>query len=58
MVQNINQITAPRVDLIDPNTGQIRREWYMFLYNLYTITGGGTGITPIINGGTDRKSVV
>ena len=46
-----NQITAPRVDLLDQN-GKISREWYMFLYNLYSITGSGSGITPIINGGT------
>jgi hypothetical protein len=51
MAQNINQITAPRVDFLDQN-GKISREWYMYLYNLYTITGSGTGITPIINGGT------
>ena len=50
--QNVNQITAPRVDLIDENTGKIRREWYMFFYNLYTITGAGSGITQVINGGT------
>jgi hypothetical protein len=50
--QSNNQITAPRVDLIDENTGKIRREWYMFLYNLYTITGAGTGVTPVVNGGT------
>ena len=49
--QSNNQITAPRVDLLDQN-GKISREWYMFLYNLYSITGAGTGITPIINGGT------
>jgi hypothetical protein len=52
MAQVLNQITAPRVDLIDQRTGKISREWYMFLYNLYTITGAGTGITAIINGGT------
>ena len=50
-MRNINQITAPRVDFLDQN-GKIAREWYMYLYNLYAITGGGTGITPIINGGT------
>jgi hypothetical protein len=50
--QNNNQITAPRVDLIDERTGKISREWYMFLYNLYTITGSGSGITAIVNGGT------
>lgn len=57
MAQNINQITAPRVDLIDQNTGKISREWYMFLYNLYTITGAGTGITAIINGGTGLNTL-
>ena len=29
--QSNNQITAPRVDLIDERTGKITREWYMFL---------------------------
>jgi len=52
-----NQITAPRVDLIDENTGKIRREWYMFLYNLYTITGSGSGVTPVINGGTGLSTI-
>jgi hypothetical protein len=49
---NVTQITAPRVDLIDPRTGLVSREWYRFFYNLYTVTGGGDGITPAINGGT------
>jgi len=55
--QNVNQITAPRVDLIDEKTGKIRREWYMFLYNLYTITGAGSGITPVTNGGTGLGTI-
>jgi len=49
---NITQITAPRVELIDPRSGLVSREWYRFFYNLYTVTGGGDGITPAINGGT------
>ena len=49
---NITQITAPRVELIDPRSGLMSREWYRFFYNLYTVTGGGDGITPAINGGT------
>ena len=56
MAQNINQITAPRVDFLDQN-GKISREWYMYLYNLYTITGAGSGITPIINGGTGLSTL-
>jgi hypothetical protein len=51
MTARNNQITAPRVDFLDQN-GKISREWYMYLYNLYTITGSGSGVTPIINGGT------
>ena len=53
---NITQITAPRVDLIDPKSGLMSREWYRFFYNLYTVTGGGDGITPAINGGTGISS--
>lgn len=56
MAQNINQITAPRVDFLD-QSGKISREWYMYLYNLYTITGGGSGITPVINGGTGLGTI-
>ena len=53
---NITQITAPRVELIDPRSGLMSREWYRFFYNLYTVTGGGDGITPAINGGTGISS--
>lgn len=53
---NITQITAPRVNLIDPKSGLMSREWYRFFYNLYTVTGGGDGITPVVNGGTGISS--
>ena len=53
---NITQITAPRVPVIDARSGLMSREWYRFFYNLYTITGGGDGITPAINGGTGFSS--
>jgi hypothetical protein len=53
---NVTQITAPRVELIDPRTGLVSREWYRFFYNLYTITGEGTGVTLAINGGTGISS--
>ena len=55
--RNITQITAPRVDLIDPQTGLMSREWYRFFYNIYVITGDGTGITPVINGGTGLGTI-
>lgn len=38
---NVTQIPAPRVPLIDPNTGLITREWYMFFFNLFNLNGGG-----------------
>lgn len=53
---NATQITAPRVDLIDPRSGLMSREWYRFFYNIYTITGEGTGVTFAINGGTGISS--
>ena len=53
---NATQITAPRVDLIDPRSGLMSREWYRFFYNIYTITGEGTGVTLAINGGTGISS--
>jgi len=51
-----NQITAPRVNFLNQE-GKISREWYMFLYNLYTITGSGSGVTAIQNGGTGLSTL-
>ena len=45
-------ITPPRVPLVDPRTNQVDRAWYRWFYNLFTVTGGASGITPIANGGT------
>jgi len=33
-------ITPPRVAFIDPRTGTVSREWYMFFLSLFTLTGG------------------
>lgn len=33
-------ITPPRVAFIDPRTGNVSREWYMFFLSLFTLTGG------------------
>jgi hypothetical protein len=54
---NITQITAPRVALIEPKTGLMSREWYRFFYNLYVITGGGNGVTPVTSGGTGLSTI-
>ena len=49
---NITQIPAPRVDLLDPRTGLMSREWFMFFNNIYMIVGANQGVIQIINGGT------
>jgi hypothetical protein len=55
---NLNtQITPPRVPLTDERTGAVSREWYRWLYNIYNITGGALGITPVINGGTGLGTI-
>ena len=56
-VPNTSQITPPRVPLTDERTGAVSREWYRWFYNIYNITGGGTGITPIVNGGTGLGTI-
>lgn len=49
---NITQIPAPRVELIDPRTGLMSREWFRFFNNIYTIVGANLGVIQIVNGGT------
>lgn len=50
---NITKIPSARVPLLDENTSLISREWFRFLNNIYTISGGSTlGINQIANGGT------
>jgi len=53
---NITQIPAPRVELIDPRTGLMSREWFRFFNNIYTIVGANLGIIQIPNGGTGLSS--
>jgi hypothetical protein len=53
---NITQIPAPRVELIDPRTGLMSREWFRFFNNIYTIAGANLGIIQIPNGGTGLSS--
>ena len=42
MPNNITQIPAPRVSVIDANTGLMSREWYRFFINLFNLTGDGS----------------
>lgn len=39
---NITSIPAARVPFIDERTGLISREWYLFLINLFALSGSGT----------------
>ena len=57
MPSNTSQITPPRVPIMDERTNAVSREWYRWFYNIYTITGGGLGITPVINGGTGLGTI-
>jgi len=38
---NFTNITPPRVQLVEPATGMINREWYRFFVNMFRLTGGG-----------------
>jgi hypothetical protein len=40
---NVTQIPAPRVPIVDPNTGLMSREWFRFLNAVYEQLGGGEG---------------
>lgn len=35
-------ITPPRVNFIDPRTGNVSREWYMFFLSLFSLSGGSS----------------
>lgn len=39
---NITRIPASRVEVIDPRTGLMSRDWYRFFVNLFTLTGEGS----------------
>ena len=40
---NVTQIPAPRVPIVDPNTGLMSREWFRFFNAVYEQLGGGEG---------------
>ena len=49
---NITRIPAPRVALVDSETGLMSREWFRFFNNIYTIVGANLGVIQIEDGGT------
>ena len=46
-MNNITNITPPRVPIIDQRTGLISREWYRFFLNLFNLTGAGANNTSL-----------
>jgi hypothetical protein len=44
---NITRIPASRVEVIDPRTGLMARDWYRFFVNLFTLTGEGSNAISI-----------
>lgn len=46
-MRNITNIPAPRVEVIDPRTGLMSREWYRFFLNLFTLVGEGSNDVSI-----------
>jgi len=45
--QNITNIPSSRVEVIDPRTGMISREWYRFFLNLFNLAGSGGNQTSL-----------
>jgi hypothetical protein len=47
MAQTLNytRIPAPRVSLVDPQTGVVANEWFRFFNNLYSIVYSGANTT-------------
>jgi hypothetical protein len=43
----ITNITPPRVAFLDPRTGAVSREWYLFFLSLYNLTGSGTSVVSL-----------
>jgi trimeric autotransporter adhesin len=44
---NITNIPSNRVEIIDPRTGMVSREWYRFFLNLFTLVGNGGNQTSL-----------
>jgi len=42
-------ITPPRVAFLDPRTGAVSREWYLFFLSLFDLTGGGQSTATIVD---------
>ena len=54
---NITRIPAPRVALVDSETGIVSDQWFRFLNNIYSIVGANLGVVQIVNGGTGLSTI-
>lgn len=45
--RNITNIPSNRVEIIDPKTGMVSREWYRFFLNLFNLAGNGGNQTSL-----------
>ena len=44
---NVTNIPSNRVEIIDPRTGMVSREWYRFFLNLFNLAGSGGNQTSL-----------
>jgi hypothetical protein len=52
---NYTRIPAPRVSLVDPQTGIVSNEWFRFFNNLFTIAYSSAGVvTPGVYGSASQ----
>jgi hypothetical protein len=54
---NITNITPPRVPLMDPRSGLIAREWYLFFLSLFNQTGSSTTSLEDVQKGPPTQDV-
>lgn len=54
---DLTQVPAPRVPLIDGNTGLVASEWFRFFNGLYSVVGANQNVIQPANGGTGLSTI-
>jgi hypothetical protein len=54
---NLTQVPAPRVPIVDSNTGLVSTEWFRFFNGLYAIVGENQNTLQPVNGGTGLSAI-
>ena len=54
---NLTQVPAPRVPLVDNNTGLVSTEWFRYFNGLYAIVGENQNTIQPVNGGTGVSAI-